>query len=553
VELVKAFQRKVFQPALSLLACLFVLLTAAFGDSNQQGIHGFTRQPDNAPVPHSLVLLHRIDGISDNNFYTDARGEFSAPDCGVGIYEITASKDGYTVSSKKVVEVTENITPPVEITLEPAGQTKQPIEASPAQAASQTPPRRALESPLDGIYPSSEYLGPTIGVPDTDPTWPLTQALWDEFNGLKRARIKVYGWINAGGTASTSHQSNVPESYAIVPNKLELDQAVLRVERVPDTVQTDHVDWGFRLSTIYGIDYRYTTAQGWFSQQLLKRNSLYGADPVEAYGLVYVPHVAQGMLIQFGRYISPPDIEAQLAPANYLFTHSLMFTVDCYTQTGVNASIKLNDQWTIQFGVHAGDDIAPWNAAAQPTGMAMVRWVSKNNNDSLWGGIDSINTGRFKAGHDNLQQDNLTWTHRFNKKGTFFTSTEAYYIYQSGALVGGTVNNGPARTFFTGTGAGAPITGNAPAVGLVNYTEIKLSKRDFLSLRPLDFLNDKKGERTGYATKYASWTAGITHRFSDLISVRPELRYEKAFDAHPFDNGTRSGQLMFAVDAIVRF
>jgi len=197
---------------------------------------------------------------------------------------------------------------------------------------------------------------------------------------------------------------------------------------------------GIRLSTIYGIDYRYTTAQGWFSQQLLKRNSLYGVDPVEAYGLVYVPSVAKGMLIQFGRYISPPDIEAQLAPANYLFTHSLMFTVNCYTQTGINASIKLNDQWTVQFGVHAGNDIAPWNAAAQPTGMAMLRWVSKSNNDSLWGGIDSINTGRFKAGHDNLQQDNLTWTHRFNKQGTSFTSTEAYYIYQSGALVGGTVN-----------------------------------------------------------------------------------------------------------------
>jgi hypothetical protein len=325
------------------------------------------------------------------------------------------------------------------------------------------------------------------------------------------------------------------------------------MERLPNTVQTDHADWGFRVSLVYGIDYRYTTAQGWFSEQLLKRNSLYGADPVEAYGLLYVPGVAKGMLIQAGRYISPPDIEAQLAPQNYLYTHSLMFTVDCYTQTGINASIKLNDRWTVQFGVHAGDDVAPWNAAARPTGMAMLRWVSKSNNDSLWGGIDSISSGKFKAGHDHLQQSNLTWTHRFNRKGTFFTSTEAYYIYQSHALVGGTVNNGPPRTFFTGTGAGAPITGNAPAVGVVNYTEIKLSKRDFLSLRPLDILVDKKGERTGYATTYASWTAGITHRLSGLISVRPEIRYEHAFSARPYDNGTRSGQLMFAVDAIVRF
>ncbi len=419
--------------------------------------------------------------------------------------------------------------------------------------AQDEPARRAPPSPLDGIFPSSEYLGPTIGVPDTDPVWPLAKALWEEFPALEKEKIKVYGWLNPGGDFSTSKQSNVPESYAIVPNKVEMDQAVLRIERVPDTVQTDHVDWGFRLSTIYGIDYRYTTAQGWFSEQLLKRNSLYGADPVEAYGLVYVPGVAQGMLIQFGRYISPPDIEAQLAPANYLYTHSLMFTVDCYTQTGINAAIKLNDQWTVQFGVHAGDDIAPWNAAAQPTGMAMLRWVSKSNNDSLWGGVDSINDGRFSAGHDDLQQDNLTWTHRFNDKGTIQMSTEAYYLYQSGALVGGTVNNGPPRSFFIGTGPGAPIPGNSPAIGLVNYTEIKFSKRDFLSLRPIDFLDDKKGERTGYATTYASWTVGVTHRFSDLFCVRPEVRYEYAFSAKPYDNGTRSGQFMFAVDAIVHF
>jgi hypothetical protein len=183
----------------------------------------------------------------------------------------------------------------------------------------------------------------------------------------------------------------------------------------------------------------------------------------------------------------------------------------------------------------------------------MLRWVSKSNNDSLWGGIDSINTGRFKAGHDNLQQDNLTWTHRFNQTGTILTATEAYYIYQSGALVGGTVNNGPPRPFFTGTGAGAPLTGNAPAIGVVNCTEFKLSRHDSLSLRPIDFLDDKKGERTGYATTYASWTAGITHRFSDLLSVRPEVRYEYAFSAKPYDNGKRNSQLMFAVDAIMRF
>jgi Putative beta-barrel porin-2, OmpL-like. bbp2 len=417
------------------------------------------------------------------------------------------------------------------------------------------PSRRALPVPVDPLFPGSEYLGPTplIGVPDTDPEYPLEKALWSVFPALKTNSIKIYGWVNAGVDFSTSNKSNIPESYAIVPNKLELDQAVIRIERVPDTVQRDHVDWGFRVTPMYGIDYRWTTAQGWFSGQLLNHNRLYGFDPVEAYGLVYIPNVAQGMVIKFGRYISPPDIEAQLAPDNYLYTHSLMFTFDCYTQTGINAAIKLNDQWSILFGIHAGDDIAPWNGAAHPTAMAMVRWTSTSNNDSLWGGIDSLNGGKFKDGHDNLQQFNLTWTHRFNEARTFLTSTEAYYIFQTYAPVGGTVNSGPPHSWFQNVGPGALISGNTPAFGIVNYTEWKFAKRDFLSVRPIDYIVDFKGERSGFPTTMASWTVGVTHRFNDLISVRPEVRYEYAFSARPWDNGTRKGQLMFAMDALMRF
>jgi len=87
----------------------------------------------------------------------------------------------------------------------------------------------------------------------------------------------------------------------------------------------------------------------------------------------------------------------------------------------------------------------------------------------------------------------------------------------------------------------------------VNYTELKLSKKDFLSLRPFDYIVDFKGERPGFATTMASWTAGVTHRFNGLISVRPEVRYEHAFSATPWDNGQRKDQFMFAIDALLRF
>jgi Protein of unknown function (DUF1597). len=39
---------------------------------------------------------------------------------------------------------------------------------------------------------------------------------------------------------------------------MELNQFVLYVERLPDENQTDHIDWGFRVSALYGLDYRFT-------------------------------------------------------------------------------------------------------------------------------------------------------------------------------------------------------------------------------------------------------------------------------------------------------
>lgn len=413
------------------------------------------------------------------------------------------------------------------------------------------PDRRAKPAPFDSIFPSTEYLGPTIGVPNTDPIFPLTKLLWNDFPQLEKNNIRVYGWVNPSFNASTSKHSNVPLSYTIVPSHLELEQLVLRLERMPDTVQTSQMDWGFRLSNVFGIDYRYTTAQGYFSNQLLAHNNLYGYDPVEAYGQLYFPSVAQGMVVTVGRYISPPDIEAQLAPQNALVTHSLMFTFDTYTQTGVNAAIKLNNTWTVQLGLHSGNDVAPWtNAASIPTLLALVRWVSQDNNDSLWGGINSLNGGKFKGNHTNLQQYNLTWSHRFTEK--FFTETEAYYINQLDAAKGGTCNFGPIRSFGGGGGCGATIPGYSSSIGAVNYIEYKIQEKNFMSFRT-DYLDDPQGQLSGFATSYMSWTLGLTHLLTSLVSVRPEVRYETAFHATPYDNGTKKTQTLFIIDAIVRF
>src|SRR6202035_910746 len=109
----------------------------------------------------------------------------------------------------------------------------------------------------------------------------------------------------------------------------------------------------------YGENYRYTTAYGLWSYQLLNQNKNYGYDLPMAYGEVFIPQLAEGLLIRFGRFISVPDIEAQLAPNNYMYTHSMTYTFDNYTNTGLQGSLALNKNWIVQLGVTDGTEAFP--------------------------------------------------------------------------------------------------------------------------------------------------------------------------------------------------
>ncbi|MBU6454248.1 MAG: outer membrane beta-barrel protein [Cyanobacteria bacterium REEB67] len=429
--------------------------------------------------------------------------------------------------------------------------------------------RRAPPAPLDPVFPSTEFIGTNgqapMGVNDNNgAVYPLEKMLWKTCPIMAKYRIRAYGWLNPGYNYGTSRHSNYPMSYIVAARQLHWDQIVMRFERVPDTVQQKHVDWGFRFTSLYGEDYRFTLSKGWVSNQLLKNNYLTGWDPVECYGELYVPKIGErrlfdGLLVRVGRYVSCPDIEAQLAPDNYLFTHSIMFTVDTYTQTGIQNWLQLNKYWNVMLGFHGGADTAPWTNSTVPTAQFLVRWTGKGNKDSIYAGINDLNGLPFRnpmpgqKGKDNLQQVNFNWTHVFNKR--CHTVTEVYYLWSRNALVGGTVNNGPLRPYGGGGGPGAYLPGYSHAIGMVNYTLFKVSDKDYICLRPLDFLSDRRGWRTGYPTEYMSGTIGWTHRFSDTLCIRPEFRIERSLrnQVTPYDNGKKLGQTTFACDIIQRF
>ena len=429
-------------------------------------------------------------------------------------------------------------------------------------------PRRGTPPPLySPPFPSTDWpIGgtPLIGAPDGQ-SYPLMQAINEN-----KSRSKWYGWIEVGANGSTNNRTNVskgipanfPSAYDEYSNTVQLDQLALYYERLPNEAQKNHFDWGWRVAGLYGVDYRFTTAKGMLSQQLLVKNAQYGFDPVMFYLDFYFPKVADGMNLRIGRYISLPDIEAQLAPNNYTYSHSILYTFDCYTQLGVNATIKINDHWTVQGGISPGCDVMPWTTDAQLTGNTCIQYTWSNGGDDLYTCANTLNDGKYA--YNNLSAYYETWYHRINDH--WHTDTEFWYQYMSKTpnmywyngtdpKTGIQYANTPAtpwpeaQNYIPGGGASTlnfgavcvnptlpesaqPPRCFAPEWAITNYLEHNFWKNQAsLNIRN-ELVYDIKGQRTGTPAKYEEHLVGFDFWVGSTITFRPEVSYTHAFSPY---------------------
>ena len=239
-------------------------------------------------------------------------------------------------------------------------------------------------------------------------------------------------------------------------------------------------------------------------------------------------------------------------------THSLLFTYDTYTQTGVMLSFMLSKQWMVQGGINAGTDMAPWYEGATPTGFFGVRWVAEDNKDSIYTCLNDINNAEFRhfdlaqgsAGHDNFNYIVSTWQHTFTEK--VHTKTEGYFMWQRDAELGGTPSLGPVQSFGGGGGDGQLLPGMSYAYGVVNYTMFEISQKDFITVRN-EWWRDERGMRSGYPGTYSSHALGLTHNISPVLQIRPEIGYYRNWTEPAFDLGTKQGLWLCGFDMTYHF
>jgi len=432
-------------------------------------------------------------------------------------------------------------------------------------------------------------------------------ALYCGSNGkaLKDSRFTIYGWIEPGGDISTSQLGfnkisgtggNYPAAYSYQPDTVQLDQLALYFERTPDEIQRDHFDWGFRLALLYGSDYKYTFSNGILSYQYTHDERLYGFDPVMYYLDFYFPKFFEGENLRIGRYISIPDIEAQLAPNNVTYSHSLLYTYDPYTQNGVVSTTSLSKNWKVQLEVSGGNDIAPTDKHfRQWTPAACVIYTTNSGRDAIYPCMNGLNNQDF--GWNNIQHAVITWYHKINER--WHTDTEFWYMWQNHtpdslnpkgeAIIAATF---PAPEYYIGAPSGAQCDNPAQIycvsheLAFVNYINYQYDPHNIWTWRT-DYFNDSKGQRTGFKGSFLEFDLGYTHWVGDALELRPEVRVEReltapnaAITGYAYDNpcyapavagvgtctfssggrtlsfdqnGGKRNQAMLAIDAIFHF
>jgi outer membrane protein OmpA-like peptidoglycan-associated protein len=455
-----------------------------------------------------------------------------------------------------------------------------------------TPPIPFTEWPYGGVTPIGVTRPGSVDSPLMVAVANTSLGEWMNDNGFQ-----VYGWVDPGFNVSTNSVKpggNAPINYAYTPNTVQLDQAVIYLDKFPDTVQTDHIDWGMRLSAIYGENYRYTQSYSPFTAyQINKYNRVNGYDFPMVYAEVYIPYVAEGLMIRVGRYISVPDIEAQLAPNNYMYTHSFTYGYDNYTNEGIQSTLFVTKQLALQLGVnigteswvfHAGQKIANLDPnplypgktflkdpGDTPSLTACLRYTWNDGADTIYPCADGINGGQW--GYNNIQWYGTTFYHKFNDQ--WHISFEFYDIFEhrvpnenNPAIFAAYENGGtpfsPQYVPFNGPNLAnchgtAAIRCTTHSVGTTFYLAYSPDPLDNFTFRP-EYYYDPEGWRTGVRTEYANISLGWQHWFSPQIEVRPEVGYYRSLSALAFNGNAAAGiapsknyTILAAGDIIIHF
>ena len=380
--------------------------------------------------------------------------------------------------------------------------------------------------------------------------------------GIQDAPVKVYGWIQNSYTGNTNGRPRNGQNFSVFPNRLadrwQGNQYYLVLEKT--LRQDDTVNFGGRFDTLFGNDWQFTKSYGLFDRAFTP-NSFAGVDLPQMYAEVHLPVLTKnGLDIRGGRFYSIAGFENVQAVKRPLLSVPYLFNYTPFTLFGVLSTLHVNERLNVYGGAVNGWD----------------RWVDANYRYSVLTGFN-YNSRDLKTAITSVLLTGPDQLPRFAPADSPFLPTG---VLTSAALQGRRNPNyaGNWRTYFDTTvvRTWSDKLTEAAEVFFVHETNVPaLGPRGSVAPESAwygaahwflynfhpkvqgvcraEVFRDQNGAATGSADTYYEVTLGLPYKPRPWLWIRPEARYDWAQSKHPFNDGTRSGQLTLAFDIIVQF
>lgn len=360
------------------------------------------------------------------------------------------------------------------------------------------------------------------------------------------ARIKFSGQIEIGFTAnpqSPQDHQNFGRLFDDRANEPMLNQFIFTAEQALDAKATGF-DWGFKFQGMFGSDARFTHSVG-----LLDRaSSLIQPDLVEAFANFHfaVDGTAGGVDVKVGKFVTLEGAEVISASGNIFYSHSNIFNFGIpFNHTGVLATVHATKDMDVMLGVVRGVNTTRDNND-RPSFHGGVSWPGLM--DGKLALTASTHIGP-ETPHNNRDYRYLSDIVAIYKVSDTLTSTtDVNYIQDDATKAKG---YGVAQ-YFTCT-LNKTLTANFRG-------EIWRDNNGFFVAQignNSDLLGFERGDtftpdpRTvgGGVTTYGEFTVGLTWKATDTLTVRPELRYDRALNGTtPFNDSRHQDMFTVAVD-----
>lgn len=340
-----------------------------------------------------------------------------------------------------------------------------------------------------------------------------------------RFGVRPYGWVAASATTTlTPHgdrrEARVFDDFA---EGVHLNQAYLALERTPDEERA--FDLGGKVAGIFGTDARFLHAAGWMDDQ----DGDEQADLLEA-NLVARAAVGCGLTLKVGRFTTPLGYEVIEEPNVPLPSRGLLFGYAIpFTHVGALLAWQVDKTVKLSYGLVRGWDVGDDNNDAW-SHLVGFAWTSPQGGDTV--SLQAI-VGAERPDDDRHLRTVVDAVWAIDLSPTWKAAFAADVGHEEDAVP----------------------DGDAMWWGGALYLAWAPTERATWTLR-LEGFRDRDGTRLGTPATLSDVTFGVDWRpvpsFPNL-RLRPEVRWDHAWDGPFFDGARERDQLSLTLGAIVTF